>query len=1003
MRRLSFERVFVAGPLFLVAGVIVGTSALGYYAGQALAYFSLVFGVLFFAYAARYYVATISVLVAPSATNGNGKNGSNGSNGKNGSPHPMVSVHLALYNEERVVDRLLTACSNLDYPNYEVVVVDDSNDGTVEILKEWIFKQLKSEAPKMKIIHRENRQGFKGGALNEALKHTDPRAEYIAIFDADFVPGPDILTKFLAYFNIHGPNGNGNGSGYGTGRYSDGKLAAVQGYQWHTLNRTENWLTRGVSCEFSGNYMVDRTFQEVTGVMKMVAGSVYLIRADVLKKYGWSRSITEDWELTLRLYENGYKVLYTPLVQAPAECPSTLGKLVRQRMRWAEGHTYNVKKHFLSILTSTNLGFREKLEFLYFAPYYLQSVFLILGTFFWLTSDIVLGAKLPFWTAEIGWGLVLTNLLALPIMSFTGLFLERRARRDFRGIASQFLLIYALAPYQAYASLKGLIEPVEGSWVRTFKSGRLAGFPGKLEPRKVVKNVLPPRKRATLPTARVTMVMVLGLSVLFATAFVQGQMNGSQMANPAYYFYDQPAPPGYAPYSSTPPGSSFLMHIPLPPGPDAITQIGSLQSSGLFFFSDPAPSTQNLPFGASVSIHIWVDAGGAEGQGGTVNPAWLTSTQTTETSTQPVPCDVAPQLHTTTTCTQTSTQTESTSTKTNPCDWECTTTSSSSTVTTTSPEAGNLKFRIDLYNPANNSITQIPGAGETEVFHLQPGVNYYEASWGNIAQNKVILKGETIMVSIWCPDCKTRPTLIYNSPAHASNIDFPIEVPEDSFFLASVALIIPGVAGLVVNQRVGAGSGDSEARESGRRRVQTIIIVAAALIFMTLPLVITFNDALASVASATGFDRVASLLAPYEAATVSALLRGLGFVAGSSANSVWIGGGFIPVTALIDWNCAGWQGFFLFGITSVVGLGEVRNNRGRVLVLLAGLGGVFVINVLRILLVVLIGYSIGYPAALIFHDYGGAVMTLGWLLVFWNFVLRHEKSDISEPGWTDAI
>jgi len=969
MRRLSFERVFSAGPLFVVAGAIVGASALAYYAGQALAYVSLVFGVLFFAYAARYYVAAISVLVAPSAANGNGKNGSNGNNGKNGSPHPMVSVHLALYNEERVVDRLLTACSNLDYPNYEVVVVDDSNDGTVRLLKEWILKQLKSDAPKMKIIHRENRQGFKGGALNEALKHTSPRAEYIAVFDADFVPSPDILTKFLAYFNVHGPNGNGNGME----RYSNGKLAAVQGYQWHTLNRTENWLTRGVSCEFSGNYMVDRTFQEVTGVMKMVAGSVYMIRADVLKEHGWSGSITEDWELTLRLYENGYKVLYTPLVQAPAECPSTLGKLVRQRMRWAEGHTYNVKKHFLSILGSTKLGFREKLEFLYFAPYYLQSVFLIVGTFSWLTSDIVLGAKLPFWTAEVGWALVLTNLLALPIMSFTGLFLERRARRDFRGIASQILLIYALAPYQAYASLKGLIEPVEGSWVRTFKSGRLAGFPGKLEPRKVVKNVLPPRKRSSLPTSKATMVLVLGLSVLFATAFVQGQMNGSQTANPAYYFYYQAAPPGYAPFPATPAGSSFLMHIPLPPGPDAITEIGSLQSSSLVFFSDPSPSNQVLPFGASVSIHIWVDAGGPQSPGGSISPAWQTTTTQSATST-------------------TSTQT---TTKTNPCDWACT--------TTTSPGAGTLEFRIDLYDPANNSIIPIPGAGETEVFHLQPGVNYYEASWGNIDQNKMILKGETIMVSIWCPDCQTRPTLIYNSPAHASNVDFPIEVPEDSIFLASMALIIPGVAGLVVNQRVEAGSGNPEGREGGRRRVQTMIIVAAALTFMTLPLMLTFNDALASLASATGFDRVASLLAPYEAATVSTLLGWLGLAAGSSAGSVWIGGGFIPVTALIDWNCAGWQGFFLFGITSVVGLGEVRGNGGRVLVLLAGLGGVFAINVLRILLVVLIGYSIGYPTALIFHDYGGAVMTLVWLLVFWNLVLRHEKGHMPESGWSSAV
>ncbi len=917
----------MAIPLFLASSLAISASAIGYYSGQALAYISLIFGVLFFAFAVRYYVATVSVLLAPSVNLVNGKNGSNGGPNGNGSlGTPMVSVHLALYNEERVVDRLLAACTSFDYPNYEVVVVDDSTDGTVDRLKEWILKQLKSEGTRLRIIHRDNREGFKGGALNEALKHTSPKAEYVVVFDADFVPEPDIIRKFLAYFGKHSSNGNGNGD---AGRYGNGKLAAVQGYQWHTLNRTENWLTRGVSSEFSGNYMVDRTFQEVTGVMKMVAGSVYMVRADVLRQYGWTGSITEDWELTLRLYEHGYKVLYTPLIQAPAECPSTLGKLIRQRMRWAEGHTYNVKKHFLPVLASPKLGLREKIEFLYFAPYYLQSAFLILGTFSWLTSDIVLGAKLPFFTAEFGWALVFTNLLALPIMSLTGLFLEKRARRDFRGVASQLLLIYALSPYQAFAALKGLVEPIEGSWVRTFKSGKLAGFPGRLEPRKVIKNVLPPKKRSALPTLRVTMVAVIGLSLLLATAFVQGELAVSQTANPAYYFYDQPAPSGYSPFASTPAGASFLMHVPLPPGPDASAPIGSLQSSGLVFFSDPAPSNVILPFGASVSIHIWVSDTQVPPSNGTL---------------------------------------------------------------------GDLKFRIDIYNPGNNTVRHIEGAGETEVFHLQQGVNLYQTSWGNFAQNKIMLKGETIMATIWCPDCKSPPALLFNSPAHPSNIDFPIEVPENSIGLAVFALIVPGVAGIIVDRRYATGTDAIEEGEPrGLRRVQTSLIIAAALIFLSLPLVFSLNDLLASFANATGFDRLVSSIAPYEAAAVAAIMKGFGLAAGSSANTVWVGGGFIPVVAAVDWNCVGWQSFFLFGLTSAIGLGEVGGNRWRLIVLLAGLGGVFALNVLRILGVVLIGYYVSYPASLIFHNYGGTILTLVFLLAFWTLVIRHRHDETDQP------
>jgi exosortase/archaeosortase family protein len=993
MRLPVHRRELVAIPAMAVA--VAGVSALTYYAGQALAYLSLVFGLLFFAFAARYYVATISVLLAPSATSANGKNGSNGGSVGNGSnKNPKVSVHIALYNEERVVDRLLTACSKLDYPNYEVVVVDDSRDGTVKVLKEWILNQIRSGEQKIKIYHRDNRKGFKGGALNEALKHTDPKAEYVVVFDADFVPEPDIIKKFLAYFNRHGSNGNGNGD---TKRRYNGKLAAVQGYQWHTLNRTENWLTRGVSCEFSGNYMVDRTFQEVTGVMKMVAGSVYMIRADVLKQYGWSGSITEDWELTLRLYEHGYKVLYTPLIQAPAECPSTLGKLIRQRMRWAEGHTYNVKKHFIPMLLSPKVGIREKLEFLYFTPYYLQSVFLILGTFSWLASDIFLGAKLPFWTANIGWALVISNLLALPIMSLTGLFLEKRARKDFRGLASQLVLTYALSPYQAFAALKGLVEPIEGSWVRTFKSGKLAGFPGKLEPRRVIKNVLPPRRISSAKVSKAPAVVVFGVSLLFVAAFAQGALNPSSSPQPAYYFYNQSAPPTYSPFPA-PSGLSFLMHLVPPNGQDWTASIGGAQGSGPVFFSDTALKDVPLPFGASVSIHIWVDGGGSGtgGAGTATNPLWVTTTQT-ESQTQTTETQSCSELQSTIgqdhvlwhteTCTQTQTKTETSSQM-------STQTHTQTTISNTNPFIGNLKFRIDFYNPANNSVTHIPGVGETQVIGLRGGVNYYQASWGNFAQDKVLPTGDTIVVSMWCPDCNSAPLLLFNSQTHPSNIDFPIEVPEDSISLVALAVVVPGLAGLVVERKMrgSADGGPDDAGRPGLRRIQETLIMAGALIFLTLPLILTFNGLLASVATATGFDRVVSAIVPYEASAVGDLLRGFGLAGGSSGGTVWLGGSFLPVAASVDWNCAGWQSFVLFGLTSVAGLGEVRTDRGRVFVLVLGAVGVLAMNVFRIFAVVLLGYYVNYSTALIFHDYGGAAMTLVFLFAFWTLVLNRQRN-----------
>src|SRR6266581_4222561 len=82
---------------------------------------------------------------------------------------PFVSVQLALYNEKRVVDRLLEACTSFDYENYEIIVVDDSADETVELLKRW------QDHPRVRVIHRSSRKGFKGGALQEALRRTERR------------------------------------------------------------------------------------------------------------------------------------------------------------------------------------------------------------------------------------------------------------------------------------------------------------------------------------------------------------------------------------------------------------------------------------------------------------------------------------------------------------------------------------------------------------------------------------------------------------------------------------------------------------------------------------------------------------------------------------------------------------------------------------------------------------------------------------------------------------
>jgi glycosyltransferase involved in cell wall biosynthesis len=333
----------------------------------------------------------------------------------------VISVHIPLYNEKKVVERALRSASSFDYPQYEVIFADDSTDETTTIINKyqksfgrlktkrgdgWVLKTVEIRPGVVfKHLHRTSRSGFKGGALRKALEHTNKKAEFISVFDADFVPYPDTLELFLKYFKVQNNMSED---------YKKSDVAAVQGYQWHVLNKSENWITRGVRTEYAGSYVVERSGGEIIDSIKQISGSAYCIRRDLLDEIGWGTSITEDFELTLKLYERGYRVVYTPYVQAPAECVSTMKDLIRQRMRWAEGHSNNIKKMFVRLLFKSSLK-----------P---------------LTETIYPG-RLPFWTSLWGWSMVLTNFLSLPTPKtgkITDIFTRGKFYRFISGVLPGF-------------------------------------------------------------------------------------------------------------------------------------------------------------------------------------------------------------------------------------------------------------------------------------------------------------------------------------------------------------------------------------------------------------------------------------------------------------------------------------------------------------------------------------------------------------------------------------
>lgn len=357
----------------------------------------------------------------------------------------FVSILVPTYNEARVIDRVLYACVSLDYENYEVVVIDDSTDETVDKLKKW------AKHPRVKVIHRERRDGWKGGALNEGLKHLDPRSKFVLVFDADFIPQGDIIRRMLSAFR-------------------DERVAAVQGAQWHILNVDESWVARGIRALLSAFYFFEHPARDVCGGLTQLNGSVMMIRRDALEAVGgFGTSITEDWELTLKFYEHGYRVVYEPSIRVPCECPATLKHVIRQQCRWGEGHTRNFRRYFWRVITQDELPTRTRLDFMLVGASYLQSVLSIVSLMLCAIS-LLAGIKWPIPDPLAILLFVYANL-ANPLAMLYGMRREG-AWHEKKDIIYAIILSYMLAPFVAYASLKGLLLS-KGYFTRTHKTGHV--------------------------------------------------------------------------------------------------------------------------------------------------------------------------------------------------------------------------------------------------------------------------------------------------------------------------------------------------------------------------------------------------------------------------------------------------------------------------------------------------------------------------------------------------
>jgi cellulose synthase/poly-beta-1,6-N-acetylglucosamine synthase-like glycosyltransferase len=238
---------------------------------------------------------------------------------------PRVTVQLPVYNERYVVDRLIEAVTRIDYPRelLEIQVLDDSTDETRIVCSRLVSEYARAGHP-ISYHHRDHREGFKAGALAEGLKQAT--GEFIAIFDADFVPPPSVLRDMIHYF-------------------TDPRVAVVQG-RWTWINRHYSNLSEVEAILLDGHFVIEHGGRNFSGRFFNFNGTAGMWRrAAIDDAGGWQHdTLTEDTDLSYRAQLKGWKFIYDPRIECPSELPVEMNSFKTQQARWAKGLIQVAKK-----------------------------------------------------------------------------------------------------------------------------------------------------------------------------------------------------------------------------------------------------------------------------------------------------------------------------------------------------------------------------------------------------------------------------------------------------------------------------------------------------------------------------------------------------------------------------------------------------------------------------------------------------------------------------------
>ena len=262
---------------------------------------------------------------------------------------PPVTVQLPLYNERYVVERLIDEAVKIEYPKelLQIQVLDDSTDDTAPFAEALVEKYRALGYP-IEYIHRTSRHGYKAGALQEGLAVAT--GKFVAVFDADFCPPADFLTRTIHYF-------------------ADPKVGVVQ-TRWSYLNRDYNFLTEVEAMLLDGHFILEHGARSRAGYFFNFNGTAGILRKAMIEDAGgWQHdTLTEDSDLSYRAQLKGWRFVYLPGLECPSELPVEMHGFQVQQSRWAKGLTQCAKK-LLPMILKADIPRRVKAEaFLHLTP-----------------------------------------------------------------------------------------------------------------------------------------------------------------------------------------------------------------------------------------------------------------------------------------------------------------------------------------------------------------------------------------------------------------------------------------------------------------------------------------------------------------------------------------------------------------------------------------------------------------------------------------------------------